>query len=92
MTLQLDNKAAVDIFNSWSVSGQTRAEATRFAYVRELKEKGWLSIEWISTDKNEADLYMKNLDRATYEKHAAKFVGEDKYMQNGHPNQGGCQK
>ena len=76
MTLYMDNKGGVDIFNSWSVSGNTRAVSVRFAFIRELKEQGILEIKWISTDDNEADIFTKNLDTATYEKQEAKFTGE----------------
>ena len=38
MTLWMDNKGGVDIFNNWSIAGNTRAVSVRFAFIRELKE------------------------------------------------------
>ena len=35
MVLHMDNKAGVDIFNSWTVSGATRSLSIWFAYIRE---------------------------------------------------------
>ena len=39
MTLYMDNKGGVDIFNNWSIAGKPRAVSIRFAYIRELKEE-----------------------------------------------------
>ena len=71
MDLYMDNKGGVDIFNGWSISGNTRAVSIRFAYIRELKEQGILKIHWLSGEMLAADLFTKNLDSATAEKHAS---------------------
>jgi len=47
----------------------------RFAYIRELKEAGILQIKWISGENNCADLFTKNLDKTTFERHAKIFYG-----------------
>jgi len=36
--------------------------------------------EWIGTENNHSDLFTKNLARNLFEKHTAKFCGNDKYM------------
>ena len=71
MNLQMDNKGAVDLVNGWSISGNTRAIAVRLAYLRELKEQGILSVQWIPSDENSADLFTKNLDSTSFAKHSA---------------------
>ena len=71
MTLYMDNKGGVDLFNSWTIAGNTRAVSIRFAYIRELKENGVLNIEWIKGEDNPADLFTKNLDGASFEKHTS---------------------
>ena len=76
MKLQMDNKGGVDIFNNWSIAGNTRAVSVRFAYIRELKEAGILEIEWIAGEKNSADLFTKNVDGATYARHIGEFESE----------------
>ncbi len=76
MTLRMDNKGGVDIFNNWSIAGNTRAVSVRFAYIRELKEAGILQIKWIKSEENGADLYTKNLDGPTFHKHADKLNGK----------------
>jgi hypothetical protein len=47
MTLYMDNRGGVDVLNSWSIAGNTRAISVRLAYLRELKEAGTLEIKWI---------------------------------------------
>ena len=76
MTLWMDNKGGVDIFNNWSIAGNTRAISVRFAYIRELKEDGILEIKWKQGGDNCADLFTKNLDGKTFVKHAKTFNGE----------------
>jgi hypothetical protein len=76
MTLYMDNKGGVDIFNNWSIAGHTRAVSVRFAYIRELKEQGILEIKWIKGDDNSADIYTKNLSGPNFRKHASKFEKE----------------
>ena len=73
MVLYMDNKGGVDIFNSWSIAGNTRAISVRFAFIRELKEAGVLKIEWIEGKKNSADLFTKNLSGPDYEKHVSEY-------------------
>jgi len=76
MTLYMDNKGGVDIFNNWSIAGNTRAVSVRFAYIRELKEAGILEIKWIAGESNCADLFTKNVDGVTYARHIGEFEGE----------------
>jgi hypothetical protein len=49
-------------------------------FLRELKEQGLIVTEWISGDNNPADLFTKNLQGPTFERHAVRFVGFDEYM------------
>ena len=73
MKLYMDNKGGVDIFNNWSIAGNTRAVSIRFAYIRELKEQGILEIIWISGEENPSDLFTKNLESVTFEKHTGYY-------------------
>ena len=73
MTLYMDNKGGVDIFNNWSISGNTGAVSIRFVFIRELKEQGILEIKWIKGEDNCADLFTKNLDTKSYQKHESEF-------------------
>jgi hypothetical protein len=42
--------------------------------------KGIIRTQWIPTDENEADMFTKNLDGNTFEKHLKRINGQDKYM------------
>jgi hypothetical protein len=76
MILWMDNKGGVDLYNGWSVSGASRHYSTRLAFLRELKEQGVIEVKWLQGTENPADLFTKNLDKATYEKHAEVYLGE----------------
>ena len=77
MTLYMDNKGGVDVFNNWSIAGNTRAISVRLAYVRELKEAGTIQVKWLKGEGNCADLFTKNLDGATFNRHAEVFRGSN---------------
>jgi hypothetical protein len=52
--------------NNWSVGGSTRHIDIRdilkyIFFIRELKEKNVLKIEWIPSESNWSDLFTKNL-------------------------------
>jgi len=39
-----------------------------------------LQVRWIATEEMSSDLFTKNLDGPTFEKHTAVYCGVDKYM------------
>jgi hypothetical protein len=49
MLIEVDNKGAVDLANSWSATGRTRHIASRINFLRELKEEGIITVQWISS-------------------------------------------
>jgi len=74
MVLFMDNKGGVDIFNNWSIAGNTRSISVRLAFIRELKEDGILQIKWIRSQENSSDIFTKNTDGATFKKHNKQFI------------------
>ena len=78
MILYMGNKGGVDIFNNWSIAGNTRAVLIQFAYVRELKEAGILKIVWIKGTKNCADLFTKMLMELLLKLILVSFAAEHK--------------
>eukprot|EP01082_Thalassiosira_pseudonana_P003604 g3149.t1 g3149 contig12:1513564-1518213(-) len=80
MVLEMDNSGAVDLANSYSVGGRTRHVDVRLYYLRELKEEGLLVIKHIPGENNDADIFTKNTDARTFERHIPSFVGKDEYM------------
>eukprot|EP01082_Thalassiosira_pseudonana_P000277 g29.t1 g29 contig1:64548-67487(+) len=83
MVLEMDNSGAVDLANSYSVGGRTRHVDVRLYYLRELKEEGLLVIKHIPGENNDADIFTKNTDARTFERHIPSFVGKDEYMVKG---------
>ena len=81
MILEVDNKGAVDICNSWTVGGRTRHIEVKQYFLRELKEAGLVKVIWRKGDEMAADLFTKNLAGPLFETHASEFVGEDEYFQ-----------
>ena len=76
MTVEVDNKGAVDLVNGWSSSGGTKHMDVRIMYLRELKEQKILKVVWQPTKENEADVFTKNVDGATFERHLGALVSE----------------
>lgn len=77
MILEVDNRGAVDLANSWNVGGRTRH--VKHAFLRELKEAEILKVKWLDGGEMTADIFTKNLPRATFEKHVRKVCGNDGY-------------
>ena len=71
MTFCMDNKGGVNLFNSWSIAGNTRATSMRLAFICKLKEARILKIEWVQGGNNSADLCAKNLSGSKCEKHVS---------------------
>ena len=81
MILEIDNKGAKDLANNWSVGGRTRRMDVRDYFLRDLKEDGIITVQWIPTNDNSSDLFTKNLAGPLFEKHTAVYCGHDEYMQ-----------
>ena len=76
MKVEVDNRGAVDLVNGWSCSGGTKHMDVRIMWMRELKENKVLEVVWHPTAENEADIFTKNTDGATFEKHMKELVAE----------------
>lgn len=77
MRLYVDNRGVVDLINNHSVGGRTRHIDVRYWWIRELKEAGTVSVQWIMSENNSADLYTKNLPEELYQRHIAAFVTDE---------------
>ena len=74
MILEMDNKGAVDLANNWSQGGRTKHMDIRYMWLRELKEKGLIRVNWLSGKENSADLFTKNLPAEDFKRHRERFV------------------
>ncbi len=76
MVLEIDNKGAVDLINSFSVGGRTRHIDVKQCFLRELKESKQLIVNWILGEDNNADMFTKNLDGPRFKQFAEMLLGK----------------
>jgi hypothetical protein len=76
MILEMDNKGAVNLINSFSVGGCTQHINVKLCFLQELKEANLLIVKWILGSENKADLFTKNLDGPLFKCYAELFLGE----------------
>ena len=76
MVLEMDNRGAIDLINSFSVGGRTRHIAVKQCFLQELKEAKVLVVKWIAGSENEADIFTKNLDGPLFKRYAELLLGE----------------
>ena len=80
MILEMDNKGAVDLANNWSVGGRTRHVDVRQHFLRKLKEEGIIKVEWMPGELNDANIFTKNVDSKTFNRHMPEFSGNNEYI------------
>jgi hypothetical protein len=76
MILEMDNKGAVNLVNSFSVQGCTQHIDVKQCFLQELKEAKVLVVKWIQGSENEIDIFTKNLDGPLFKLHAKLLLGE----------------
>ncbi len=79
MVLEMDNRGAVDLVNSWSIGGRTRHVDVRLYFLHKLKEAGTLVVRWVAGETNDADIHTKNLGNPAFEIHTETYAGTDEY-------------
>ena len=77
MIINTDNKALFDMSNNWNVGGRTRH--ARHAFLRELKERQVIVLEWFPGVDNPSDMFTKNVTGPELKKLIVKYVGNDEY-------------
>ncbi len=76
MVLQMDNKGAVDLINSFSVGGRTHHIDVQQCFLWELKEAKIMVVTWIPGTENVADMFTKNLDGPAFKRYAELLLGK----------------
>jgi hypothetical protein len=74
MKIEVDNKGAVDLANSWTATNRTRHIATRINFLRELKAQGTISVVWISNQFMSSDTFTKNVGGESFVRHRGVYV------------------
>jgi len=80
MVLEMGNSDTVDIANSWSVGGRMHHVNVRNYFLHELKDQGLLVTRHISRDKNDTDIFTKNVTSAVFNRHIPLYLGKDEYI------------
>ena len=81
MVLEMYNSGAVDIAKSWCVGGRTCHMNVHNYFLCELKDQGLLVIKHILGESNNADISIKNVTSAMFNRHIPLYGGSDEYMQ-----------
>ncbi len=76
MILEMDNKGAVNLVNSFSVGGCTQHIDIKHCFLQELKEAKVLVVKWIPGLENEADIFTKKLDGPLFKHYAELLLGK----------------
>jgi hypothetical protein len=76
ITVEIDNIGAIYLAKKAGSSARTKHVDTRYHYVREYIEEGILLVTFVRTDKNDADIFTKNLGKEKYVKHSVKFMND----------------
>ena len=67
--VNVDNIGAVYLSKSATTSNRTKHIDTRYHFVREYVEDGILKIVFVQSERNDADIFTKNLNSETFRKH-----------------------
>jgi hypothetical protein len=68
---------AVDLANSCTAMGRTRLIATSINFLREVKDQGIISVQWISNVSMSSDIFTKNVGGRAFLRHRDVYVPED---------------
>jgi hypothetical protein len=74
--LRTDNIGAIFMAENPSSGVRTRHIHTRYYFVREHVEDGFIKIISVRKNENDAGIFTKNLKKETYEKHVVKSLGK----------------
>ena len=58
-----------------STGVRTRHVDTRYHFIRENIDDGIIKIEFVRSKENDSDIFTKNVNQETYERHVRKFLG-----------------
>jgi hypothetical protein len=68
-----------------STGFRTQHVDTRYHFVREFIEDGFIKIEFVRSVKNDSDLFTKNVKQEVYANHTKKFLEDSEVHSTGYP-------
>ena len=67
--METDNKGAHDLCHRFSSAQHTRHIDRKLFKLREMRGAGLVTVKYLGTEENTADIFTKILDRQPFEKH-----------------------
>jgi hypothetical protein len=74
--VRTENIGAMFMVKTASSSVRTRHIVTRYHFIREHVQDGFIKIVFVKTDENDSDFFIKNFKKDTYERHVMKSLGK----------------
>ena len=74
ITVYCNNVGAIYLAYNAKISNRTKHVDTRTHFVHHYVEDGMIKIEFVRSEDNDADIFTKNNNESTYEKHTSKFT------------------
>ena len=78
IVVKTDNVGAIFMSENASTGVRTRHVDTRYHFVREFIEDGFIKIEFVRSVENDSDVFTKNVSQEIYQKHMNKFLADSK--------------
>jgi hypothetical protein len=76
IVVRCDNVGAIFMAENLSSGVRTRHVDTRYHFIREHIEEGFIQIVFVKSCENDADLFTKNVSKDIYNEHVGKFLGK----------------
>ena len=76
------NVGAIYMSENVLTSSRTKHVDTKYHFVREVVEEGFVKIIFVRSEENISDPITKNTPSSIYEKHTAEFVAQKEQMLN----------
>ena len=80
ITVHVDNVGAIWLLNNRTTSDRTKHIDIRTSFVKEYQEDGKITIKFVKSEENKADIFTKNTTNTIFHNHQKKLVwdkGED---------------
>jgi hypothetical protein len=74
IVVKTDNIGTIFMSENASTGFRTWHVDTRYHFVQEFIEDGFIEIEFVRSVENDSDLFTKNVDQELYAKHTKKFL------------------
>jgi hypothetical protein len=78
--VRVDNMGAIFMSENASATSRTKHVDTRYHFVREFVEDGFIRIVFVRTVDNVLDYFTKNVTGDIYDAHVKDFVAEQEYL------------